>query len=416
MHRSSPYRVSLAAPAALLRPLLAVAALACSPALPAQEVDLTGGVEQLGDRTAEKSLLDAIKQIESRDGAYAAGLAEQMLSLGLALQQQDRHVEAVDVFKRGVHLARINNGLYCPEQVPLLQGEIRSSIALGEYARVDELQQYLYRVEMRGMDSGEKRAEALIKQATWQFNAYQLGLGEQGADRLATMWDLYRLAWSDLEATEGDTSPKLLPSLYGLLRTQYLISEYRVDNDASASAFSSGYANAQVNRFYAYRAENYDLGKSVILAIYKIQRSDRGPHSAEAARALVELGDWALWNGRVDDAAEIYGLAVAELGDEVGAQEEQERLFGEPVPLPDIKGLRTLPPAVSADKGNMLVEFRVDSRGRVTDLARLDTNEEIDTAAERLLRELRNTKFRPRFVAGQLEGSDKLVRAYEIKP
>ena len=191
MPRSSQYRVSRAAPAALLRCLLATLALACCPALLAQEVDLTGGVRQLEDRTAEKSLQEAIKQIESREGAYAADLPEQMLSLGLALQQQDRHGEAVDIFKRGVHLARINNGLYCTEQVPLLQGEIQSSIALGEYARVDELQQYLYRVEVRGLGGGEQRAEALIRQATWQFNAYQLGLGEQGAERLARMWELY---------------------------------------------------------------------------------------------------------------------------------------------------------------------------------------------------------------------------------
>jgi outer membrane biosynthesis protein TonB len=71
---------------------------------------------------------------------------------------------------------------------------------------------------------------------------------------------------------------------------------------------------------------------------------------------------------------------------------------------------------VSADEGNMLVEFRVDERGRVTDLVRTDTNTEIDSAAERLLRLLRNTKFRPRFEGGQLAGSDKLVRAYDIKP
>ncbi|MDH4040598.1 MAG: energy transducer TonB [Gammaproteobacteria bacterium] len=391
-------------------------AVAAQPGLETKEFDLTGGVEQLDNRDAEKSLLEAIGQIESRDGAYAADLPEQMLSLGLALQQQDRHGEAVDVFKRGVHLARINQGLYCTEQIPLLQGEITSSIALGQYARVDELQQYLYRVEMRGMGSGEDRAAALVKQATWQFNAYQLGLGEQGAERLATMWDLYRLAWSDIGETEPDTSPKLLPPLYGLLRTQYLISEYRADTDQSASSFSPGYANTQANRFYAYRAENYELGKSVILAIYKIQRSERGQDSNEAVEALVGLGDWALWNDRVDDAAEIYRLALAELGERDGAKEEQQRLFGEPVPLPDINGLRDLPPAVGADQGNILVEFRVDNRGRVVDLERQETGEELDTAADRLLRILRNTKFRPRLEAGQLVGTDKLVRAYDVKP
>ncbi len=416
VRRNGENPVSRTAPGSMPRRLLLAVTLACCPALPAQEVDLTGGVEQFDNRDTEKSLLEAIDKIESSDGAYAADLSEQMLSLGLALQQQDRHGEAVEAFKRGVHLARINNGLYCTEQVPLLQGEIKSSIALGEYARVDELQQYLYRLQLRSPASGEERAAVLLQQATWQFNAYQLGLGTQGPDRLAAMWELYRLAWSDINTTEGDTSPKLLPPLYGLLRTQYLISEYRVENAQQGNSFNPGYASAETNRFYAYRAENYVLGKSVILAIYKVQQSDKGQGSNEAVEALVALGDWALWNNQVDDAAEIYRLALAELADRDGAQEEQQRLFGEPVPLPDIQGLRTLPPAVSADQGNMLVEFGVDGRGKVVDLLRLDTNEEINTAAERLLRVLRNTKFRPRFEAGELAGTDKLVRAYEITP
>ena len=69
----------------------------------------------------ERSMRNAISEIESSHGAYAAGLPEQMLSLGLSLQKQERHGEALAVFKRGVHLARINNGLYSAEQIPLLQ-------------------------------------------------------------------------------------------------------------------------------------------------------------------------------------------------------------------------------------------------------------------------------------------------------
>ena len=154
-----------AAPRTTLGCLLLAVTLAASPLLLAQQ-DVDNVADDTGiDRATERSLLDAIRRLESRDGAYSADLPEQMLSLGLALQQQERHAEAVDIFKRGVHLARINNGLYCLEQIPLLNGEIQSSIALGEYSRVDELQQYLYRVQLRGLDTGKQRAAALLKQA-----------------------------------------------------------------------------------------------------------------------------------------------------------------------------------------------------------------------------------------------------------
>jgi hypothetical protein len=405
-----------AAPRTTLGRLLLAVALAASPVLLAQQDGDSSADAADVDRATEQSLLDAIQRLESRDGAYSADLPEQMLSLGLALQQQQRHLEAVDIFKRGVHLARINNGLYCPEQIPLLNGEIQSSIALGEYGRVDELQQYLYRVQLRGLDTGEQRAAALLKQADWHFNAYQLGIGDQGSDRLMAMWELYRLAWSDINSTLGDTSPELLPSLYGLLRTQYLISEYRADNEPHASGLSSGYTNGDANRFYSYRSENYELGRSVIMAIYQVQQANHGTDSDEAIGAVVSLGDWALWNDQRADATKTYQLALAELAQRSAAQQEESRILEEPVPLPDINGLRRLPTPVSPEQGNILVEFAVDDRGAVTDLVRVDTNEDIDDAANRLMRVLRNTQFRPRFAAREPVGTDKLVRAYEIKP
>lgn len=396
------------------RCLLLVLALAGGPAMASKDFDLSGGVAPFGDRKAEKSLLDSISRIESQSGAYAADLPEQMLSLGLALQQQDRHGEAITAFKRGVHLARINNGLYCPEQVPLLQGEITSSLALGQYARADELQKYLYRVQVRGMTGGEERAAALMQQATWQFNAYRRGLEPQGAARLVSMWDLYRMAWNDISKVEGDASPKLLPPLYGLLRTQYLVTSH---NPADRrSGFAGSRMDVDANRFYTFRSQNYELGKSVALSIYNVQLNARGKQSDEAIEALVTMGDWDLWNGKREQAVATYQLALAELAGRDDAQQQEQRLFGDPVPLPDMNGLRPLPPAVGADEGNLLVEFGVDSRGETIDVERLDANESIDSTAVRLMRMLRKVRFRPRFQAGQPVETRKLVRAYDITP
>jgi len=389
--------------------------LAINPATRASEDPTATGAEP-GVSVSEQSLLNAISQIESRDGAYSAALPEQMLSLGLALQQQERHSEALATFKRGVHLARINNGLYCPEQIPLLKGEIKSAIALGEYGRVDELQEYLYRVQLRGMESGTERAAALVQQANWQFNAYQLGIGELRSERLVSMWDLYRQAWTDISESKGELSPDLLPALHGMLRTQYLISDYRAENENPGSAFSSSALNPSTSQLNAFRSQNYDLGRTIILAIYRIQETSKGADSEEAAAALVALGDWALWNNKRNDATKTYQLALAELAARDGAKPQEARLFAEPVPLPDISGLRRLPPPVSTQQGNILVEFGVDVRGEVVDLVRLDTNTDSDAVAIRLMRRLRNTLFRPRFEAGEPAAMDKLVRAYDIKP
>ena len=80
---------------------------------------------------------EAIRQAELAGGAYAPALTEHLVGLGTTLQQLKRHAEAVEVFKRGVQLARINSGLYSAEQLTLLRGEILSHMALGDFAVVD---------------------------------------------------------------------------------------------------------------------------------------------------------------------------------------------------------------------------------------------------------------------------------------
>ena len=94
-----------------------------------------------------------ITDLESRHGPYASGLAEQLLGLGVAYQSQGLHSQAVDIFKRGVHISRINSGLYNADQIPLLQRLINSLVAAGDYDTADERQYYLYRVHASGTPS-----------------------------------------------------------------------------------------------------------------------------------------------------------------------------------------------------------------------------------------------------------------------
>ena len=89
-------------------------------------------------------------------------------------------------------------------------------------------------------------------------------------------------------------------------------------------------------------------------------------------------------------------------------------MFGKPVALPDIDGIRPLPPAVSADQGDILLEFGVNPRGRVIDLVRLDEGDEDNGKANQLMRKLRKTRFRPRFASGEPTITEKIVKAYDI--
>ena len=407
--------------AALIRTLLH-ACMAGSAVLSAQEIDTpdTGRPVSAEEVAQEQAFKKTISSIESARGAYATALSEQLLSLGLALQTQGRHDEAIGLFKRGVHLARVNDGLYSTQQIPLLQGQISSHIALADYAQADERQHYMYRVQVRNKDNGDPLSAALMQQAKWQHHAYRLGLGAQGYTRIMNMWDMYRLALNDIISREGDTSPNLLPPLHGMLEAQYLISDYDWEDQSHNSSDDLG-ARQDLNRFMAYRAQSYQKGSAVITAIHDIELEREGDRGVETAQALTMLGDWQLWHDQRDTAWRTYQDAMVELAERDDAQLQIDHLFGEPVALPDIANLRPLPPTVDTAEANILLEFAVNERGRVVNVERVvtlesgDENGDRDPRAYRLMRKLRKTKFRPRFEAGQPVETEKIVRAFNIE-
>mgnify|MGYP001816533106 CR=1 FL=1 len=373
----------------------------------------------------EQAYRNTINAIEASHGAYAGGLPEQILSLGYTLQNQGRHQEALELFKRGVHLARINDGLYSPQQLPLLQGQIASHIALGQYSAADERQHYMYRVQVRSMEQGTLRAEALMQQAHWQYNAYHLELGNAGFMRLMNMWDLYRMALNDIIDREGDSSPALLIPLRGMLQAQFLIADYQPDEDYG-EADDLG-TRQKLSRFNAYRAQSYDKGSAVILAMHGIEQkqeeaqAETGEQVSQqpglaSAKALVMLGDWRFWNDQKKEALQAYEQARLELVERDDAQLQIDSIFGQPVALPNVDGVRRLPAVEDPAQGDILLEFGVTKRGKVVDLERVDDNEDVNKAlANRVMRKLRKTLFRPRFEEGEPVDTEKIVRAYEIE-
>jgi len=364
---------------------------------------------------AEQAYEQAIMNIEAREGAYASGLSEPLLGLARTLQAQGRHEEAIKLFRRGIHLTRINEGLYCAQQIPLLEGEIASYVAAGDYPQADELQDYLYRVQQESLTDSDQMAGALIGQAQWQLEAYRQGLGgTESYTRLMNMLELYRMAMQDVIEREGEKSPNLLPPLHGMLEAEYLISGYEMD-EAPPMFGEEGRPNESLLRFKSYRASSYKQGSAIIAAIADIEGEQGAGNSASLTQAMVMLGDWRLWNGRTEDAWEAYRAAETELAREDNAKLEEKSIFGEPVPLPAIANLNPLPPVVAPEQGDILLAFGVSESGRVRDVERMDDKASEDRQASRLMRQLRNTPFRPKFEAGQPVETEKIVKAFAVR-
>ncbi len=352
-----------------------------------------------------------IAELETRGGAYANGLAEQLLGLGLALQRNGAHGEAIETFKRGVHLTRINEGLYSDRQMAMLQGEIASHIAQGEYSVADERQRYLYRIQTQAL-TDVTRAQAFMHHARWQRKAYEADLGDAPFSRLINMFSLHRLALTELVNVEGEDSPLLLEPLYGMLQAQYLLSGF-VGETSSGHYRTGGVFSDEQSMQMSYRNESYKQGNAEIRAIYDVSAMQPEFDLEHSANTLILQGDWKLWHGKRGEAMAVYGEIFGELAARDADQAIVDSLFGVPVPLPAIEGVRTLPPRIEEREGALLLEFGVSERGRVTDLVRVDNHPSNDDSADSIMRRFRQTLFRPRISDGMPVETQGLRWAYD---
>lgn len=352
---------------------------------------------------------DAIAALESDSGPFAAGISEQLLGLGTLLQQRGEHQRAADVLKRGVHVARINGGLYSADQIPLLRTEINSLRALGEFAAVDERQRYLYRVERRTLGSGLASISALMRQGAWQREAFLLELDEAEAapQRLLMMWDLYRMALNQLMQVYGSEDMRLMPALEGMLQSQYMIAGYRGFRGRDSTGMSE-------LAFNVYTSQAYKQGQTVLQAMLEINAVNTGEDPTVMARDMQRLADWSWWFGNRRQALKSYDStwAFAMESDDTGALAES--LFSQPEPLPVVKGMEPLPEPTLGDSGPLVLSFTVSNTGRVRDVERLLTPEvEEDAPISRLERLIRNTRFRPQFVEGEPTTTEGVTWSFE---
>ena len=245
-----------------------------------------------------------IESMETSGGAFAPGLTEQLLGLGLNLQALDRHAEAAKVLKRGVHVSRVQSGLYAADQIPLLRAEIRSLIALGMFDDVDEHQRYLARVESEALTGTPASIAALIDQGEWAEQAWDLRLGDQEAqpEHLARSWEYYRLAYNQSTQLYGERSLELLKPLEGMLRLQYRFADLQRENASNRPSDGASYRQTSA------LGGAYRRGEAVLSTIFGLKFMN-GSSAGEQARDLTRLGDWARWMGRRSDSRSYYDKA-----------------------------------------------------------------------------------------------------------
>ncbi len=369
---------------------------------------------------------DAVAKLEEVHTPYDSVLSEHLVSLGLEQQAHGRHANALDAFKRALHVTRINEGLYTLHQEPIVERMLDSLAAEGLWNDAHRQLDYLYWLNKRNYGASDPRMLPIIERmAVWHLQAYTARLGVRMYKRLLTAQELDAKAVEIIEGHYGKQDRRLIDVLKRVQLTNYYLATYSgepSDEDIEVTISINGSAPNEPNEYERIKLldlmdSSYATGREALERLGGIYRAY--PEFDQEARlgAQVALGDWYLVFGKKRKALAVYEDVYRQLeeSDDIGSP-----WFGEPQPLPEAAGRRTVEQgdAFDSERGDVpyvLASFDVDRWGKVRDIEVLDaTGARRDQNSYRIQRWLRNTRFRPRFERGEPVLTEDLLRRFRF--
>ncbi len=365
------------------------------------------------DAPSEQQAL--LERVESRGGPYADDLAEPLGSLARHYRQQGDLEQAARLYRRALHVVRVNDGLYSERQVPLLRELISTYRSVGDMQTLDERYEYFFRLYGRGEPPfTELRLRAALEYLRWQREAIRRGLDAEMERRLL---DLYHLNEKMLETVSLDATvdPALQSELaFSQLRNLYLIQHFvapekeTVELPGNAAFVGGQWGEKEFGRRRLELIQRGAVSKGAELLQQLLVRSAEGT-ARQRARLQLELADWYQWNGRGSEADAHYA-EVEKLLMQAGDESTLEQWLGQPRELPD-NGVFWLPPVEAAAK-TVEVTFDVSEQGRVENIRAGGGDD--DSLSSRLRRKLSRTRFRPHYYRGKAQPVAGMYRRYLV--
>ncbi|MEP0201285.1 MAG: tetratricopeptide repeat protein [Halioglobus sp.] len=360
-----------------------------------------------------------IAEVESGDGPYADGLVEPLSSLGKYYQSIGENDEAINVYRRALHVARVNDGLVDTRQLPVLRQMMELYRTTDDRFALDASYEYFFRLQRLGAPPyTQAKMDAIFEYLSWQREAYTTRLDGTARNRLLQTYEVNeRILTSLIEAPEFNLTwyRQLVSSqihhLYLLLGDEPIEDQLEpILSGANHGGLISSEDMVRRRIEYIQRA-GVTLGSRLLME--QIDRCEAMDPKLRAGM-WIELGDWYQWNSELKRANESYRSAIALLR-ESEHNDLIERWLGEPVELPDETAVwlqrrdKTVP-----DRAVVALRFDISARGNVSNTEVMEVPEEASAESLRIRRMLRDTHFRPRIVSGEPEATIGVERRYKL--
>jgi len=194
-------------------------------------------VQAAPDPALARQAEQRLDELMSEYGPYDPSLMEVMSDLGAYHTAVEDHELAAVYYHNALQLVRVNEGLYSPRQLQIMQLLISSLEAAGQWQQVDDFRHLAFFTESRLHEVGsEEYLDSLHRYANWRLRAWQGNLvGTRGFSprdeppELREIWNLYQETLDTRYAENGDVDPQKIEILYGRALAEMEIARHFVN-------------------------------------------------------------------------------------------------------------------------------------------------------------------------------------------
>jgi len=328
--------------------------------------------------------------IEADSHRFDPRLVRPLTLLGDAKAGQGRHDEALQHYRRALHLNRVNAGLNTPDQVEIVYREAESLKALGHYQDANDREEYAFHVLNR---AHEPLDEELLP------GLYHLAGWYERTSNVFAARALYERAVQIIEHHGKIDTVEAIPALRGIANS-YRLERFPPFYMAELENQPSSVIASEQLR-HPVTVNNFPAGEAALQRVVRILRDEESTEALVLGRAVLDLADWYTLFDRASRAEPLYAhawevLRGVENLDVASYFADPELLYfpapGNPSPPPaERRGERTT--------GYVEVAVDVTDEGYVRDLNTV-ASEPDGLMDFRVRKSLRLARYRPMLVDG----------------
>lgn len=387
------------------------------PPATSKEQDLPLEIEAGDPAPYEEQLAD----VALRDGPYSSGLTDPLAGVAQIYKQRGDYDDAIEAYRRALHLIRVNDGLKSERQIPILRDLMEIYRMQGDGEALDDAYHYYFNIYGRGHPPySDESIAASLEYLAWQREAFGVKIGGKTQSRARAVQAYLR---NGEMIAAMNAQPAINQQWYeqvvlSQMANLYMILGEEMEENPAIGMPSGEMYGAEVrsdayvrDRIAVIQQSGEKLGRRLLEDL--IKRADAASPSQRAAYYL-ELGDWGQWNGSLRRANEAYAIVESTLLAE-GKGELLSQWLSEPMELPDERRLWRSAHGLSRDEHPvMTARYDVTEKGDVRNVQVTQDGEPEPPRAGRLKRLLHDTHFRPKFAGGRPVPAQGLERSYQL--